>query len=217
MFVWHAASPTLKRCRWAIRRQLTVTDVALSVNSIAIVTEEGEAFVGNFVPKKSSKENTQTLKGKILQRAAIIVHSVCVYMELCYVLAYFIIVTWMCLEWEMGRYCMYMFYVWAKVFLKLLFCFDYKMLDFELRLIVSYRAWIGRLWVTVDWPAAEGWSGGRHASSTSRDPSQHANLHGPQRTKLLCPSVPTQLLVKLPLSQYRIETLRSDIFLFIFY
>ena len=93
-----------------------MTDVALSVNSIAIVTEEGEAFVGNFVPKKSSKENTQTLKGKILQRTAIIVYSVCVYMELCYVLAYFIIITSMSLKWEMGRYSMYMFYVEPRCF-----------------------------------------------------------------------------------------------------
>ncbi|XP_056015291.1 inhibitor of Bruton tyrosine kinase-like isoform X2 [Ostrea edulis] len=61
-FVWHAASPSLKRCRWAIRRQLTVADVALSTNNIAIVTDNGEAFVGNFVQKKSGKENTQTTK-----------------------------------------------------------------------------------------------------------------------------------------------------------
>lgn len=62
VFVWHAASPSLKRCRWVIRRQLTVTHVALSTHNVAIVTDSGEAFVGNFVAKKSRKESTQTSK-----------------------------------------------------------------------------------------------------------------------------------------------------------
>ncbi|XP_061171196.1 inhibitor of Bruton tyrosine kinase-like isoform X2 [Saccostrea echinata] len=62
VFVWHAASPSLKRCRWAIRRQLTVTDVALSTSNVAIVTDNGEAFLGNFVVKKGGKETTQTAK-----------------------------------------------------------------------------------------------------------------------------------------------------------
>lgn len=54
VFVWRASSPVLKRCRWAIRRQILVQDVCLSSTSVTIVTDNGEAFIGTFNPKKST-------------------------------------------------------------------------------------------------------------------------------------------------------------------
>ncbi|XP_076077944.1 inhibitor of Bruton tyrosine kinase-like [Mytilus galloprovincialis] len=57
IFIWRTSSPVLKRCRWAIRRQIIVQDVCLSLNSVSIVTDNGEAFIGTINPKKSSPKD----------------------------------------------------------------------------------------------------------------------------------------------------------------
>ncbi|CAC5394250.1 unnamed protein product [Mytilus coruscus] len=57
VFIWRTSSPVLKRCRWAIRRQILVQDVCLSLNSVSIVTDNGEAFIGTINPKKSSPKD----------------------------------------------------------------------------------------------------------------------------------------------------------------
>ena len=57
VFIWRASSPVLKRCRWAIRRQILVQDVFLSATYIAMVTDHGEAFIGTINPKKPTPKD----------------------------------------------------------------------------------------------------------------------------------------------------------------
>lgn len=57
VFVWRASSPIIKRCRWAIRRQLLVQDMCLSSTSMTIVTDQGEAFIGTLNPRKTTAKD----------------------------------------------------------------------------------------------------------------------------------------------------------------
>ncbi|KAH9507256.1 hypothetical protein Btru_056735 [Bulinus truncatus] len=51
IFLWRNNSPSLKRCRFSLRRQLWIKDVAMTSSSLLLATERGEAFVGS-VPLK---------------------------------------------------------------------------------------------------------------------------------------------------------------------
>ncbi|KAJ8314789.1 hypothetical protein KUTeg_006939 [Tegillarca granosa] len=60
VFVWRGTSPSMKRCKWMIKRQLFIQDVSLSSSNIAVITEDGEGFIGTFANKRqaSGKEAT---------------------------------------------------------------------------------------------------------------------------------------------------------------
>ncbi|XP_041354992.1 inhibitor of Bruton tyrosine kinase-like isoform X2 [Gigantopelta aegis] len=65
VFLWRAASPVLKRCQWAIRRQLYVTDVVIGGSNLAFVTDQAEAFIGFWSQKKTaSQKEISTLQNK---------------------------------------------------------------------------------------------------------------------------------------------------------
>ncbi|RUS75693.1 hypothetical protein EGW08_016535 [Elysia chlorotica] len=53
LFLWRSSSPSVKRCQFALRRQLAVRDIAMTTSSLVFSTERGEAFVGYFSNKKS--------------------------------------------------------------------------------------------------------------------------------------------------------------------
>ncbi|GFR87447.1 inhibitor of Bruton tyrosine kinase-like, partial [Elysia marginata] len=53
LFLWRSTSPTVKRCQFALRRQLSVRDIAMTTSSLLFSTDRGEAFVGYFSNKKS--------------------------------------------------------------------------------------------------------------------------------------------------------------------
>ncbi|KAL8560153.1 hypothetical protein ACOMHN_021648 [Nucella lapillus] len=53
VFMWRSGSPSLKRCHFAVRRQVWVRDVAVHIGGMLLVTDLGEAFTGYPSGKKS--------------------------------------------------------------------------------------------------------------------------------------------------------------------
>ncbi|KAK3770373.1 hypothetical protein RRG08_028271 [Elysia crispata] len=53
LFLWRSNSPAVKRCQFALRRQLAVRDIAMTTSSLVFSTDRGEAFAGYFSNKKS--------------------------------------------------------------------------------------------------------------------------------------------------------------------
>lgn len=53
LFLWRSSSPTVKRCQFALRRQLAVRGITITTSSILFSTDRGEAFVGYFSNKKT--------------------------------------------------------------------------------------------------------------------------------------------------------------------
>lgn len=71
VFMWRGSSPTMKRCHWAIRRQVLVSDVALNATGLLLVTDQGEAFTSypsgkksGYVQKEASKDNSKESEGE---------------------------------------------------------------------------------------------------------------------------------------------------------
>ncbi|XP_071800881.1 inhibitor of Bruton tyrosine kinase-like [Asterias amurensis] len=58
---WRSSSRTLKRCMWNRKRQVYMSDIALSSQGVLFCTEDGEAFSGRFLLKKklTSPSNTK--------------------------------------------------------------------------------------------------------------------------------------------------------------
>ncbi|XP_005101796.1 inhibitor of Bruton tyrosine kinase [Aplysia californica] len=54
LFLWRSTSPSLKRCQFALRRQLAVFDVALTSSCMVLCTQRGEAYMGYLSNKKLS-------------------------------------------------------------------------------------------------------------------------------------------------------------------
>ncbi|XP_022089803.1 inhibitor of Bruton tyrosine kinase-like [Acanthaster planci] len=54
---WRSSSRALRRCAWTRKRQVFMADVALSRQGVLFCTEEGEAFSGRFLGKKSSSSS----------------------------------------------------------------------------------------------------------------------------------------------------------------
>ncbi|CAL1542688.1 unnamed protein product [Lymnaea stagnalis] len=51
LFLWWSSSPSLKRCQFGLKRQLWVSDVAVTSTSLILSTNRGEAFMG-YLPNK---------------------------------------------------------------------------------------------------------------------------------------------------------------------
>ncbi|KAK7483280.1 hypothetical protein BaRGS_00025447 [Batillaria attramentaria] len=62
VFMWRSNSPSLKRCHWAIRRQVLVSDVALNLAGLLLVSDQGEAFTSYPVGRKSVSVQKDTAK-----------------------------------------------------------------------------------------------------------------------------------------------------------
>ncbi|KAK6170183.1 hypothetical protein SNE40_018638 [Patella caerulea] len=61
VLLWREKSHRFKRCNWAIRREVNIKDVAINRNNIALVTDKGEGFIGNWLPsKETSKKKSQS-------------------------------------------------------------------------------------------------------------------------------------------------------------
>ncbi|XP_055458457.1 inhibitor of Bruton tyrosine kinase isoform X1 [Psammomys obesus] len=57
VFCWRSLSSSLKQCRWAYSRQVSVSDIALNRNEILFVTQDGEGFKGKwFEDKRKNSE-----------------------------------------------------------------------------------------------------------------------------------------------------------------
>ncbi|XP_076444948.1 inhibitor of Bruton tyrosine kinase-like [Babylonia areolata] len=53
VFMWRNGNPNLKRCHFAIRREVCVKDVAINMGGLLLITDLGEAFAGYMSGKKS--------------------------------------------------------------------------------------------------------------------------------------------------------------------
>nr|KAG5696780.1 hypothetical protein BaRGS_012803 [Batillaria attramentaria] len=62
VFMWRSNSPSLKRCHWAIRRQVLVSDIALNLAGLLLVSDQGEAFTSYPVGRKSVSVQKDTAK-----------------------------------------------------------------------------------------------------------------------------------------------------------
>lgn len=57
VFCWRSLSSSLKPCRWAYPRQVSISDIALNRNEILFVTQDGEGFKGKwFEDKRKNSE-----------------------------------------------------------------------------------------------------------------------------------------------------------------
>lgn len=57
VFCWRSISSSLKQCRWAYPRQVSISDIALNRNEILFVTQDGEGFKGKwFEDKRKNSE-----------------------------------------------------------------------------------------------------------------------------------------------------------------
>ncbi|XP_059153505.1 inhibitor of Bruton tyrosine kinase-like [Physella acuta] len=56
LFLWRNSSPSLKRCQFGFKRQLWVSDVAMTTSSIIFCTKRGEAFIGQLSNRKPGRE-----------------------------------------------------------------------------------------------------------------------------------------------------------------
>ncbi|XP_040595587.1 inhibitor of Bruton tyrosine kinase isoform X2 [Mesocricetus auratus] len=62
VFCWRSLSSSLKQCRWAYPRQVSISDIALNRNEILFVTQDGEGFKGKwFEDKRKTSEKKDIL------------------------------------------------------------------------------------------------------------------------------------------------------------
>ncbi|XP_052043681.1 inhibitor of Bruton tyrosine kinase isoform X2 [Apodemus sylvaticus] len=62
VFCWRSLSSSLKQCRWAYPRQVSISDIALNRNEILFVTQDGEGFKGKwFEDKRKNSEKKDIL------------------------------------------------------------------------------------------------------------------------------------------------------------
>ncbi|XP_052571598.1 inhibitor of Bruton tyrosine kinase isoform X2 [Peromyscus californicus insignis] len=62
VFCWRSLSSSLKQCRWAYPRQVSISDIALNRNEILFVTQDGEGFKGKwFEDKRKNSEKKDVL------------------------------------------------------------------------------------------------------------------------------------------------------------
>uniref|UniRef100_A0A2C9LAN8 BTB domain-containing protein n=1 Tax=Biomphalaria glabrata TaxID=6526 RepID=A0A2C9LAN8_BIOGL len=54
IFLWRNSSPSLKRCRFNLKRQLWISDVTMTWSSLLLATERGETFIGSIPTKPVS-------------------------------------------------------------------------------------------------------------------------------------------------------------------
>ncbi|XP_068231446.1 inhibitor of Bruton tyrosine kinase [Palaemon carinicauda] len=61
LYLWTEETAHLSRCLFTINRKINLTDFCLNVNSLAIVTDEGEAFSAIVLPQRESKATDKVL------------------------------------------------------------------------------------------------------------------------------------------------------------
>ncbi|XP_025096853.1 inhibitor of Bruton tyrosine kinase-like isoform X2 [Pomacea canaliculata] len=64
VFQWRGGSPSMKRCYWALHRQINVSDVALNASGMVLVTDQGEAFAAYFTSRRSGNMQKDSSKDK---------------------------------------------------------------------------------------------------------------------------------------------------------
>lgn len=52
VFCWRSVNSCLKQCRWAYPRQVFISDIALNINEVLLVTQDGEGFRGKWFEEK---------------------------------------------------------------------------------------------------------------------------------------------------------------------
>ncbi|XP_058504067.1 inhibitor of Bruton tyrosine kinase isoform X1 [Solea solea] len=64
VFCWRSSGSSVRQCRWAYGRQVFMSDIALSKNSMMFVTQEGEGFSGVWAGeyKKSGEKKEVSLE-----------------------------------------------------------------------------------------------------------------------------------------------------------
>ncbi|XP_076307674.1 LOW QUALITY PROTEIN: inhibitor of Bruton tyrosine kinase [Tachypleus tridentatus] len=68
IYIWKESAPVLTRCLFTIGRQLLISDVQINHFNIAMVTRDGEAFLGNIIggresARKTSESSTTNVAG----------------------------------------------------------------------------------------------------------------------------------------------------------
>uniref|UniRef100_A0A672QNX4 Inhibitor of Bruton tyrosine kinase n=1 Tax=Sinocyclocheilus grahami TaxID=75366 RepID=A0A672QNX4_SINGR len=66
VFCWRSMGTSVRQCRWAYSRQVFMSDIALSKNSMMFVTQDGEGFSGQWLgqyKKAVDKKGTETING----------------------------------------------------------------------------------------------------------------------------------------------------------
>ncbi|KFQ07218.1 Inhibitor of Bruton tyrosine kinase [Leptosomus discolor] len=64
VFCWKSSSSSMKQCRWVYGRQVFMSDVALNGNEIMFVTQDGEAFTGQWLEEgKKISEKKELVSG----------------------------------------------------------------------------------------------------------------------------------------------------------
>ena len=58
VYLWRSLEPTLKRCMWSGKRSLHVTQMALNVHGLALVTKDADAFTATL-PKVKNRRNSE--------------------------------------------------------------------------------------------------------------------------------------------------------------
>uniref|UniRef100_A0A8C5E3A6 BTB domain-containing protein n=1 Tax=Gouania willdenowi TaxID=441366 RepID=A0A8C5E3A6_GOUWI len=61
VFCWRSSSGAMRQCRWAYGRQVFMSDIALSKNSMMFVTEDGEGFAGVWTGEYKKYEEKKGL------------------------------------------------------------------------------------------------------------------------------------------------------------
>uniref|UniRef100_A0A8C1BFC7 Inhibitor of Bruton tyrosine kinase n=1 Tax=Cyprinus carpio carpio TaxID=630221 RepID=A0A8C1BFC7_CYPCA len=66
VFCWRSVGTSVRPCRWAYSRQVFMSDIALSKNSMMFVTQDGEGFSGQWLgqyKKAVDKKGTESING----------------------------------------------------------------------------------------------------------------------------------------------------------
>uniref|UniRef100_A0A8C1NXU1 Inhibitor of Bruton agammaglobulinemia tyrosine kinase n=1 Tax=Cyprinus carpio TaxID=7962 RepID=A0A8C1NXU1_CYPCA len=66
VFCWRSTGTSVRQCRWAYGRQVFMSDIALSKNSMMFVTQDGEGFSGQWLgqyKKAVDKKGTEKING----------------------------------------------------------------------------------------------------------------------------------------------------------
>ncbi|BFZ09831.1 hypothetical protein BsWGS_12870 [Bradybaena similaris] len=64
LFLWRSSDPNFKKCHFALKRQLAVSDVAMTTSCLIFSTNRGEAFMGYLSNKKISPSNNKEIETK---------------------------------------------------------------------------------------------------------------------------------------------------------
>ncbi|XP_053317203.1 inhibitor of Bruton tyrosine kinase isoform X2 [Spea bombifrons] len=80
VFCWKSPNSSIKQCRWVYGRQVFMSDIALNKNEMMFVTQEGEGFVGKWMPEK--KKNIER-KASSMSDSSFLCDARSVYERIC--------------------------------------------------------------------------------------------------------------------------------------